>query len=44
MSIMCLVLHIGIFGTYLTLSTLLIPRVVHQNDLCNERIRDSPET
>ena len=32
MSIVCLVLHIGTFGTYLTLNTLLIPRGLHQSD------------
>ena len=38
MSIVCLVLHAGIFGTYLILSTLLIPRDLHQSDTCKRGV------
>ena len=38
MSIVCLVLHAGIFGTYLILSTLLIPCDLHQSDTCKRAV------
>ena len=38
MSIVCLVLHAGIYGTYLIISTLLIARDLHQSDTCKRGV------